>query len=155
VNGDVGEIGTNPAQARTTYTAAATLRVPIWQGGRTGGDIEQAEAALSQRRAELEDLKGQIEADVRNAYLDLQAATSQVELSQKNVQLSQETLNQSRMRFEAGVTHNLEVVQSQESLASAEQDYVDAVFAHNIAKLDLARALGRAADSLPQFLKMQ
>ena len=92
---------------------------------------------------------------MRNAYLDLQAATSQVELSQKNVQLSQETLNQSRMRFEAGVTHNLEVVQSQESLASAEQDYVDAVFAHNIAKLDLARALGRAADSLPQFLKMQ
>jgi outer membrane protein TolC len=155
VNGDVGEIGTTPSQARTTYTAAATLKIPIWQGGRTAGDIEQADAALAQRRAELEDLKSQIEADVRNAYLDLQAATSQVELSQKNVDLSRDTLNQSKLRFEAGVTHNLEVVQSQESLASAEQDYVDAVFAHNIAKLDLARALGKAADGLPQFLKMQ
>ncbi len=62
---------------------AGTVRVPIWQGGRAEGDIEQADAALAQRRAELDDLKSSIESEVRNAYLDLQTATSQVDVAQK------------------------------------------------------------------------
>ena len=132
----------------------ATLSVPIWQGGRAAGDIEQATATLSQRQAELEDLKGQIESEVRSAYLDLQAATSQVDLSQQNIQLSQQTLGQMRTRLEAGVSNNVEVVQSQETVSSAQLDYINSVFAHNIAKLSLARAIGDAADSLPQFLSL-
>src|SRR6202049_4941306 len=57
VNANYGAIGTNPAQAKGTYTVAGTVRVPIWQGGRAGGDVEQEDAALAQRRAEIEDLK--------------------------------------------------------------------------------------------------
>jgi outer membrane protein TolC len=67
VNGNYGAIGTNPAQAAATFSAAATLNIPIWQGGRTEGDIRGAQASLEQRRAELEDLKGQVESEVRNA----------------------------------------------------------------------------------------
>ncbi len=132
----------------------ATLSVPIWQGGRAAGDIEQATATLTQRQAELDDLKGQIESDVRNAYLDLQAATSQVDLAQQNITLSQQTLGQMRTRLEAGVSNNVEVVQSQETVSSAQLDYINSVFAHNIAKLSLARAIGNAADSLAQFLSL-
>jgi len=90
VSGDYGDIGTNPSQSHGTFTAAATLHFQIWQGGRTEGDIKQAEAALAQRRAELEDLKSQIEGDVRNAYLDLHAATSQVEVARRNLQVTKE-----------------------------------------------------------------
>jgi outer membrane protein TolC len=60
-NADYGAIGVNPSQLQTTYTAAASLKIPLWQGGRAEGDIQQADAALDQRRAEYEDLKGQIE----------------------------------------------------------------------------------------------
>ncbi len=91
---------------------------------------------------------------MRNAYLDLQAATSQVDLSQQNIQVSQMTLGQMRTRLEAGVSNNVEVVQSQETVSSAQLDYINSVFAHNIAKLSLARAIGDAADSLPQFLSL-
>jgi outer membrane protein TolC len=155
VNADYGVIGTNPSQSHGTFMVAGTIRIPIWQGGRTEGNIEQAEAALIQRRAELDDVKGRIEGEVRNAYLDLQAATSQVDLALKNIQVSQQNLDLTRQRFEAGVSDNLEVVQSQESVATARLDYINGVFAHNLAKLSLARAIGRVADSLPQFLKMQ
>src|SRR5262249_32723612 len=86
IRADYGVIGLNPAQSHGTFTVAGTIRIPIWQGGRTEGDIEQAEAALAQRQSELEDIKGRIESDVRNAYLDLQAATSQVEVALKNIQ---------------------------------------------------------------------
>jgi outer membrane protein TolC len=154
VSADYGAIGSTLPQAHGTFTLVATLSVPIWQGGRAAGDIEQATATLSQRQAELEDLKGQIESEVRSAYLDLQAATSQVDLSQQNIQLSQMTLGQMRTRLEAGVSNNVEVVQSQETVSSAQLDYINSVFAHNIAKLSLARAIGDAADSLPQFLSL-
>ena len=110
VNGNYGSIGTNPAQASATFSAAATLSIPIWQGGRTEGDIKAAQATLAQRQSELEDLKGQVESDVRNAFLDLEAATNQVKLAQRNLQVNKETLDLTRQRFDAGVTDNVEVV---------------------------------------------
>jgi outer membrane protein TolC len=154
LNADYGVIGTNPAQAHGTFAVVATLRFPIWQGGRIEADIEQADAALAQRQAELEDLRGRVESEVRGAFLDLEAAASQVEVATRNQQVTGETLDLTRQRFEAGVTDSVEVVQSQESVATAELDYINSVFAHNVAKLSLARAMGGVAESLPQFLKL-
>ena len=153
VASDYGVIGTNPSQSHGTFTAVAALRFPIWQGGKVEGDIEQAQAALAERRAELEDTKAQVESDVRNAFLDLQAASSQVEVADKNRQVTRESLALTRQRFEAGVTDNLEVVQSQQSVADADLDYINAVFAHNLAKLSLARAMGSAEESVRKLLK--
>jgi len=153
VTGDYGAIGVNPSQLQTTYTAAASLKIPIWQGGKTEGDIQQSEAALAQRRAEYEDLKGQIESDVRSAYLDLQAAASQVELAQRNVQVTKEALELTRQKVEVGVIDNVQYVQAQEEVTNAEFDFINGVFAFNVAKLSLARAMGHAADALPEIFK--
>src|ERR1700693_5591040 len=150
---DYGGIGVNPSQLQTTYTAAASLKIPIWQGGHAEADIQQADATLAQRRAEYEDLKGQIESDVRGAYLDLQAAASQVEVAQKNVDVNKEALELTRQKKEAGVIDNVTYVQAQEEVTNAEFDYINGVFAYNIAKLSLARAVGRAADALPELVK--
>jgi outer membrane protein TolC len=154
LSADYGVIGTNPSESHGTFTVAGTLRVPIWQGGRTEGDIEQANAALSQRRAELEDTRSKVETDVRNAFLDLTAATSQVEVARQNLDVTRQTLDLTRQRFEAGVTDTVDVSQAQASVAAAELDYINSVFAHNVAKLSLARAAGGAAESLPRFLKL-
>jgi outer membrane protein TolC len=155
VSANYGGIGVNPAQSHGTYTLTGTLRIPIWLGGRTEGDIDQAEAAVAQRRAELSDTRGRIESDVRNAYLDLQAAASQIDVAQRNLDVSQQTLDLNRQKLEAGVSDNLAVVQSQDTVASARLDYINTVFAHNLAKLELARALGRAAENWPQFLTVK
>ena len=154
LNADYGVNGLNPGQAHGTFAVTGSLNVPIWRGGRTEGDIEQADAALSQRRAELEDLRGRVENDVRSAFLDLEAATNQVDVSGENLKVTRETLDLTRQRFQAGVSDNLEVVQAQESVASAELDYINSVFAHNVAKLTLGRAIGGAADNLSRFLKL-
>ena len=86
---------------------------------------------------------------------DLQAAASQVEVARKNIQVTTQNLDLTRQKFEAGVSDNVEVVQSQEALSTANTDYINSVFAHNLAKLSLARAVGRASEVLPQFLKLQ
>ena len=155
VNADYGVIGENPAQSHGTFSAAGTLRIPIWQGGHTEGDIEQAQAAVAQRKAEIEDLKSLVESQVRNAFLDLQTATSQVEVARHNLDVTRETLTLTRQRFEAGITDSVEVSQAQATVASAELDYINSVFAHNVAKLSLARAVGGSAESFPRFLKLQ
>lgn len=154
VNADFGGIGVTPGQLQNTYTAAANMKIPIWQGGRVSGDVEQADATLAQRRAEYEDLKGQIESDVRSAFLDLEAAASQVEVALKNVQVTREAAELTRQKLEAGVSTTVDYTQARESATSAQFDYINAVFAHNIAKLSLARAMGRAAKSLTEFLKL-
>jgi len=152
-HGDYGAVGTNPPQAASTYTLTGTINVPIFAGGRVQGDTEQARAALNQRKAELQDLQGSIDHDVRFAFIDLSSAADQVTVAESNVSLSHQTLKQSRDRFAAGVADTVEVVQSEQSVAQADADYINAVYEHNLAKVTLSRSMGQADTSLRQFLK--
>ena len=154
VNADYGATGLTFPEARKTFLVAGTVRLPLWQGGMVEGTIQQGSAAVRQRRAELEDLSSQVEADVRKAYLDLEAAATQVAVARKNQEVAQQTLDLTRQRFDAGITDNVEVVQAQESVAIASLDYINSVFAHNLAKLSVARAMGVASDRLTEFLKL-
>jgi outer membrane protein TolC len=152
VSGDYGASRAEGTPTSQTYFIGATLRVPIWEGGRSDGRIEQADATLRQRRAELEDLRADIEADVRKAFLDLQAAVRQVEAADAQLRVNTDNLALTRQRFDAGVSDNLAVVQSQELVAAAQLDRISAILAHNMAKLDLARAIGRAAEDFVAFM---
>jgi outer membrane protein TolC len=152
---DYGVIGENPANSHGTFSFQGSLRFPIWQGGRYEGDLEQANAALDQRKSELEDIKSRVESEVRDAYLDLTAAASQVEVARQNLSVARDTLVLTRQRLEAGLTDFVEVSQAQATVASADLDVINSVFAHNLAKLNLARSQGSAADSLQQYLKVQ
>ncbi len=155
MSADYGVTGLNPAQSHGTFSVSGTLRIPIWQGGRAEGDIEQASAVLEQRTAELADLRSRAESEVRNAFLDIDSAASQVELARRNLEVTRQTLDLTRQRFESGVTDSAEVSQAQAAVASAELDLINGVFAHNVAKLSLARAAGDAADNLGRFLTLQ
>jgi outer membrane protein TolC len=150
VSADYGVIG--PAPSLGTFSVTGSLRFPIFDAGRIRADIEQADAALRQRRAEADDLRSQIDAEIRQAFLDLTAASNQVALAQSNRSLAQETLAESRDRFAAGVADTVEVVQAQEQVAAAELDYITSLYAHNLAKASLARSMGQADQSIQQFL---
>lgn len=148
-----GDIGVSPFSSNGTYQIAGTLSIPIFAGNRAHGDILQAEATLRQRRAELDNLRGQIDFEVRSAMLDLQAAADQVQVAQSSVDLAQQTLAQAQDRFAAGVTDNLEVIQAQEAVAAANENYIGSLYAHNVAKVELARAIGFAEQGVKQYLK--
>jgi len=153
LTGDYGLIGPNPGLARQTFSTTAAVRLPIFQGGKVRGDVEVAEAALQQRRLEADDLRGRIEFEVRSAFLDVQSAAQQVEVAQQAVKVADEAVRQSRDRFAAGVTGNLEVVQAQQALATAHENLISALNAHNIAKLLLARSVGVAEQGVRDYLK--
>jgi outer membrane protein TolC len=154
VNAYYGIEGITPASGGNgVFSAAASLNIPIWQGGRIGSEIKQAEAAVDQRRAEYQDQRRSVELDVRNAYIDVHVAAEQVTLAESNRKLALDTLRQSQDRFAAGVTDSVEVVQSEEALAAAERDYVNSLYSQNLAKIGLLRATGEAEQNISALLK--
>ena len=151
-NGGYGDIGPTFGQSHGDFTFQAGVSIPIFTGGRIKGDITQAEAQLRQRKAEAENIRGQIDYDVRTAFLKLNAAKEQVEVAKQNVSLANESLARSKDRFTSGVTDTVEVVQAQQALASANDQYITSLYNHNLAKLSLARALGVARTNYDQYL---
>ena len=152
VNGDYGDQGPTFSQSHGIFSFQAGINVPIFTGGRIKGDITQAEAAVRQRKAEAENVRGQIDYDVRTAFLNLHAAKEQVDVAHQNVDLANDNVARSKERFAAGVTDSVEVVQSEQSLASANDQYITSLYSHNLAKLALARALGVARTNFSQYL---
>ena len=152
INGDYGDIGTRPGSSHGTFTATAGLRIPVFQGGKVRGDVLQADALLKQRRSELEDLRSRIEFEMRNAFLDLKAASDLVEVAQSTMSLAEEQLRQAQDRFTAGVANNIDIVQAQESVATANESYISSLNSFNLAKLSLARAMGVAESATLHYL---
>jgi outer membrane protein TolC len=155
LNGYYGDAGPSLNNSHGVFALTGSLNFNIFNGGRIRSDVEQAKAALKQRSDELADLSGQIDFQIRNAFLDIQTAADQVAVAQVNLELANQTLQQSRDRFTAGVADTVEVVQAQESVATANDSLISALFAHNLAKVALARGLGLAEQGIKKFIEVK
>jgi outer membrane protein TolC len=155
VNANFGDIGVTPSQSNGTWQVNGGLTIPIFAGGKVHSDVLEADAQLKQARSQFGDLRGKIDYEVRAALLDLNSAAQQVDVARSSVELAEESLNQSRDRFTAGVADNLEVVQAQESVAAAHESYIQSLYAHNLAKVELAYAIGDAEQGVKRYLKGQ
>jgi outer membrane protein TolC len=150
---DYGIAGQHPDGGHGVMDVRATLDIPIFTGGAIHGDILQTEAQLTQARERLENVRAQIDQDVRTALFNLQSSSDQVNVAKSNTDLAQQTLAQSRDRFSAGVTDSVEVVQSEEQVASANQQYISSLYNFNYAKIALARAMGAAEAGVKEYFK--
>ena len=150
-NGDYGTGGAHPSDATPVYDVRGTLSIPIFTGNSVHGDIQQADARLEQSHERRDNLRAQIEGDVRTALLNLQSSAEQVKVARSNIDLANQTLAQSRDRFTAGVTDTVEVVQSQQAVASANEQYISSLYNYNFAKISLIRALGAGEQGVKEF----
>jgi outer membrane protein TolC len=151
-DGDYGDIGTSPGQSHGTFRVAATLKIPIFEGGRVHGEMLQAEARLCARQSQLEDLRARITYEVRAAFMDMKSAGDRVQVAISAQGLANEQMQQAQDRFSAGVVSSIEVVQSQDALAAANENYISSLYSYNVAKASLARALGIAEKAYRQFI---
>jgi outer membrane protein TolC len=152
-NADYGAAGSHPSSATQVYDVRGTLNIPIFLGGSVHGDVLQADARLQQSRDRLDNLRAQIDTDVRTALLNLQSSEELVNVARSNIDLSEETLAQSRDRFIAGVADTVEVVQSQQAVASAHEQYISSLYSFNYGKISLARAIGMAEAGVKEYFK--
>jgi outer membrane protein TolC len=152
VTADYGAIGLTAGTALPTFNVTGTVDVPIFDAGRQQARLAQADVELRRQRADVEDLKGEIYYDVRNAFLDLQTTQELMQTATRGRELAAQQLEQSRDRFAAGVANNIEVVQAQEAVALATDQYISATYGFNIAKAMLAQAVGTAEDAVRSYL---
>lgn len=150
---DYGTGGAHPSNSTEVYDVRGTLSIPIFTGNSVHADIQQADARLEQSRERLDNLRAQVEADVRTALFNLQSFSEQVKVAQSNIELADQTLTQSRDRFTAGVTDTVEVVQSQEAVASAHEQYISSLYNYNFAKISLIRALGAGEQGVKEYFR--
>lgn len=152
ITGDFGDIGETVNHSHSTYTATGKIEAPILQIASTRGQEQVADSQYEEAKAKLSDQIQQVNADIRNSILDIQAAAKLVEAAKSNLDLANEELSEAQQRFHSGVADNLPVSQAQTSVEQANDQYIGALYQHNAAKLSLARALGVAQSSYKTYL---
>ena len=124
------------------FLAQGTLSVPLFREAKLRGDTDAAQAQMDSVNAQLEDLRGHIDQQVRSALLDVSAADQLVRVARSNVDLATSALSDETDRVNAGVDDNLPLVTAQATLASAQNNLVESLYQYNLSKLALARAAG-------------
>jgi outer membrane protein TolC len=145
-DGDYGDIGVNVRHSHGTGDASGTLSVPVFKEYALRGEAQIAQSQLDTQKAQLSDMNAQVDADVRDALLDIEAAQKLVDVAKSSVDLANEALREAQQRYVAGVSDNLAVSQAEQSVAQANDQYVSSLYRDNVAKLSLARALGAGQD---------
>jgi outer membrane protein TolC len=150
--GDYGVIGLTVGSSLPTFAVTGAVTVPLFDGGRAGGRIRQAQADLKQRQAELEDLRAAIYYNTQAAFLDLTAAEEQVQAATRGQELANLQLTQARDRLAAGVTDTVEVAQAQAAVAAASERFIAAQYDLTLSKALVLSAPGSLEEAIAKYL---
>ena len=142
VNGGWNEQGRTFGSLYPGYDYEATLNLPLFSGGRLTAERKVAALDEQRRTRQLQDARNRVTEQVRDGEVELQAARSDVDLGHQQVQLAHDEVQLAEGRFSAGVTDNIEVTTAQDELARANDVEIAAFYRYNIARANLARAVG-------------
>jgi outer membrane protein TolC len=140
--GDYGPSGNGFTSAVPTRTIGISVRLPIFDGGRRDARREESASQYRAERVKTNDLKEQIELDIRLALDSLHSAEDQVKVAKEGLELADNELTQARRRNDAGVAIAVEVTDAQTRLERARDNQTAALYNYNLARIDLAQAMG-------------
>jgi outer membrane protein TolC len=146
VFGDQGALGNSAGHLLNTYTWGLQVSVPIFDGFRRAGRVQEQGAQVHEADARRRDLAAQAAIDVRAALLDLASARELLAAAEERLALAQQELEQSRARFKAGVSGNADVITASLGINAARTLEVDARAAFQTARVTLARSQGAVTD---------
>lgn len=146
--GDEGWLGTNGGNKLNTYQWGVQVSVPVFDGLRREGRIEEQEARVSEIDVRRRDLRQQAAIEVRGALLDLGSAREAVNAAREQLRLTEQEVAQARDRFRAGVSGNADVITASLTLNTSRTQLVNALASYQSARVAMARAVG-SVTSLP------
>jgi outer membrane protein TolC len=139
---DYGSIGTSINNALPTRTYGVQVRVPVFDGGRRDARRAESQSQYRQEQTRTRDLREGIELEIRLAIDALRSADEQVQVAREGLKLAEEELASARRRYSAGVATSVEITDAQTRLERARDNNVSALFAYNLARVDLAQSQG-------------
>lgn len=146
--GDEGWLGTNGGNKLNTYQWGVQVSVPVFDGLRREGRIEEQQARVSEIDVRRRDLRQEAAIEVRGAMLDLGSSRQAVDAAREQLRLTEQEVAQARDRFRAGVSGNADVITASLTLNTSRTQLVDALASYQSARVALARAVG-SVTSLP------
>jgi len=141
--GDYGANGTGFDNSLPTRTVGIQVKIPLFDGGRRDARRDESASQYRQEKVRTHDLREQIELDVRVALDELQSADDEVKVAKEGLTLAEDELAQARRRYDAGVAIGVEVTDAQTRLERARDNQTEALYGYNLARLDLAQAMGK------------
>lgn len=132
------------------WFAGATVSVPVFDGLKSNADRRLALSLQRSQEFRLRDLGLQISAEIRLAAQDAASRFQQIDVAETGLQLGEEELRLARVRFEQGVADNREVIEAQNTLALASDNFNEAIYQYNLSRLELARAKGEVRGILAE-----
>lgn len=128
----------------TTYGVVATWN--IFDNGITEAQVAQKKAALKKAQQEALAMDEQIQLEVQTALLSLQAAEKNIQTTKVAVDKAQEDYKIAQVRYSAGVGTNLDVMDAEQALITAQTTYITALYNYNTSKASLDLAMGIKVD---------
>ena len=125
----------------TGYQLGASLNWTLYDGGKTAAQVDQFKADQATAESKFEQAARQARFDVETAYINQRSRFQQIETATKAVQQATEALRLARLRLDAGVGTQLEVLTAESDLTRADVNRVQAIIGYNQARANLERAV--------------
>ena len=128
--------------------------VPIWDSGAIAGQVIQQRALLSETKITYDDDVRQVELEIQQAYSNLLQNKELIQSQEKNVELAAEALRLAKARLDAGAGVQLDVLNAQVQLLTAQQTRLSALFGYNSSLAEFDRATGAQSTYSEMFANL-
>ena len=124
------------------WSVGATLSWNLWDGGQSKANVSAAKANLEKAKESYAQTIDTVELQVQEAYLNLKAAEQKIQSTHAAVEAGQEDFRIKTLRYRSGVGTNVDVLDAETALATARNNYVDALYNYNLSMATLEKAMG-------------
>jgi len=138
---DLGSIGPDKWYSFSSF--GVSLNVPIFSGLQRTYRVQQAKLSLQKNENNLNSLKSAIDLQMKNTSLTYQNSLNTLKAQRENKVLADNVAKVTKIKWEQGVGSNLEVIDAENSLVTAQSNYYDALYTALSAKIELDKAFGR------------
>jgi outer membrane protein TolC len=138
---DVGDM-INPRHRN--WQTGVSVNMPIFDAWSSRAKVDEAKAKYRQAILEKGNVSDQIAVDIRRACLDLKQSSAIIDSQKDNIAEAKEALRIAIVSYDNGVGTNLDVLDSQTSLAQAEQTYCQGMYDYLMAEAYLDRTRGKS-----------
>ena len=122
------------------------MSIPLFDGGQREARLRESHSQLRQEILRTQNLAHQIRLEVQDALLSLSTAQEEVQVTQEGLKLAMKEFRLSKKAFSIGTLTHLEVINAQTAVAEARDRAIEALFAFNAARINLARSQGQIED---------
>ena len=124
------------------YFITASLNVPVWNWGATWSKLRQAQYRQQQAKVELSQAQRQALSNVYSYYNEAAVARAEMQQLQHSAELAAESLRLTTLRYQAGDTTALDVVDAQKTVASARDAFAQGQERYRVALASLQTLTG-------------